>query len=148
MSRLAFALPALLLLALTGCQTAPSSPPPAPQQAALSCPVDTDPWQRLEIVFGRDIKGGGRVSDKQWRSYVQQVLSPTFPDGLSVVEAEGRWVSPTGQAYVEDSFVVLIYLPADAAPGERIDAVVKDYKARFQQESVLVSANPSCLAFK
>ncbi|HKY94288.1 MAG TPA: DUF3574 domain-containing protein [Kiloniellales bacterium] len=147
MTRLAFlSLPALLL-ALTGCQTAPPAPPPT-QQATLACPAGTDPWQRLEIVFGRDMQGGGRVSDKAWRSYVQQVLSPAFPDGLSVVEAEGRWVSPTGQAYVEDSFVVLIYQPADASPSERIDAVVADYKKRFQQESVLVSANPACLAFK
>lgn len=146
MMRLAVPL-AVALLALTGCQTKPPPQPPEPQPAELTCPADTDPWQRVEILFGRDIKGGGRVSDKAWDAYVQQVLSPAFPDGLSVVEAEGRWLSPTGQAYVEDSFVVLIYLPADADPGQRIDAVVKDYKARFQQESVLVSANPACLAF-
>jgi hypothetical protein len=148
MTRLAATFALLTLLTAAGCETAPSSPPPQEQQVVLSCPTGTDAWQRLEIVFGRDIQGGGRVSDKAWRSYVQQVLSPTFPDGLSVVEAEGRWVSPTGQAYVEDAFVVLIYLPAGTDPGQRIDTVVKDYKARFQQESVLVSANPSCLAFK
>jgi hypothetical protein len=149
MTRLACTFAALLLLtAASGCETAPSPPPSPPQQLGLACPTGTDVWQRLELIFGRDIQGGGRVGDKQWRSYVQQVLSPAFPDGLSVIEAEGRGITATGRAYVEDSFVVLIYVPADSDPAERIDAVVNDYKTRFQQESVLVTENPSCLAFK
>jgi len=144
MPRLAVLSTILLSLALAGCQM----PAAQPQAAAVACPAGTDPWQRLEIVFGRDIKGGGEVSDEDWLAFVHEVLSPAFPDGLSVVEAEGRWLSPTGERYVENSFVVLIYLPAETGAGDRIDAVATAYKQRFQQESVLFSAYPACLAFK
>lgn len=149
MLRFASSLCVVLLLLLAGCQAAPPPEPPAPPQAAsLACPPGTDPWQRLELIFGRSIPGGGRVSDKDWEGFVKRVLSPAFPDGLSVVPAEGRWLSPTGEHFVEDSLVVLVYLPAEIAAGEQIDGVIASYKALFQQEAVLFATSPSCLAFK
>jgi len=139
MTRLAYSLSLFLLVA--ACQ----APPPAPSYA---CPAGTETWQRLEMVFGRNISGGGRVSDADWEAYVEEVLSPAFPDGLSVVEAQGRWLSPSGERFNEDNFFVLIYVPAEVSPAQQVDAAIADYKSRFRQETVLFGAHPVCLAFK
>jgi hypothetical protein len=132
--------PVVLLLALAGCQAASA---PAP-----SCPLGTTAWDRVELFFGRVIPGGGTVSETDWQAYVQEVLSPAFPDGLTVLEGQGRWLSPTGEHFVENSFVVFIFLPADSTEGQRVDDVTAVYKGRFKQEAVLYTHSRACLAFK
>jgi len=129
----------VILLALAACQ------PPAP---AAGCPAGTESWDRVELFFGREIPGGGTVSEEDWQTYVQEVLSPAFPDGLTVLEGEGRWLSPTGEHFVENSFVVYIYLPADSTENRRVDDVTAVYKQRFKQETVLYTHSGACLAFK
>lgn len=129
----------VLLLLLSACQPAPAPP---------ACPAGTESWDRVELFFGREIPGGGTVSDTDWQAYVQEVLSPAFPDGLTVLEGQGRWLSPTGEHFVENSFVVYIYLPADSSEYRRVDDVTTAYKRRFKQEAVLFTHSHACLAFK
>jgi len=136
--RLALLPLSLLLLVLGGCQ-----PAPAPR-----CAAGTEPWDRIELFFGREIPGGGTVSEEDWQAYVQEVLSPAFPDGLTVLEGQGRWLSPTGEHFVENSFVVYIYLLAESTENRRVDDVTAVYKQRFKQETVLYTHSGACLAFK
>jgi hypothetical protein len=132
----------LLLVALT-LSLAACQPPPGP-----ACPAGTEAWDRVELFFGREIPGGGTVGETDWQAYVQDVLSPAFPDGLTVLEGQGRWLSPTGEHFVENSFVVYIFLPADSTEARRVDDVTAVYKDRFKQETVLYTHSRACLAFK
>src|SRR5207248_11757229 len=77
---LRFAPPALLLFALvTGCampgETVPASACLLPQQK---------PMLVAELFFGRNIAGRPPVSDAAWDDSVARVVTPNFPDRLTV----------------------------------------------------------------
>lgn len=134
--RLRFLGSAALLAALTACQAGPGA-----------CPAGTESRQRVELYFGRDSPNGS-VSDEDWQGYLDEVLTPAFPQGLTVLRAKGQWVGGGGERVSEDSFVVLIYLPAGSLAEDSIDSAVAAYKSRFAQESVLLVEDRICLAFR
>jgi hypothetical protein len=122
---------ASLGLALAGC--APVCPLPGQSRA-----------QSLRLYFGRDIPGGGAVSDADWASFAAQVLTPVFPGGFSVYRAEGQWRAADGAVVREPSFVVERVGVTDPA---QIARVTEAYKTRFRQEAVGVVTTPACAAF-
>lgn len=110
-----------LLLAVSGCAAAPS------------CRNHT------QLVFGMAIgDGGARVDASAWRDFVETEILPRFPDGFTIMDAEGSWRSAaTGRAVSEPSRVLLVLHPDTADSHGRLDAIAAAYRARFRQESVL-----------
>lgn len=101
----------------------------------------------FELYFGRD-KPGGEVTDAEWQVFLDELLSARFPDGLTVVDAAGRWRDPrTGKAIGERSKLVLITVPDAAAARPGIEAAVADYRRRFDQHSVLRVERSVCATF-
>jgi hypothetical protein len=95
--------------------------------------------QRLvnELLYFGMAKPDGAVSDEEWAQFLQSVVTPRFPDGLTVWRASGQWKSADGSITREAS-VVLNLVHAEAEPTEAaVRAVVSEYKARFQQEAAL-----------
>ena len=111
----------LLLLAVVGCTAAPP------------CRNHT------QLFFGMAIGDSGqRMDEAAWRAFVEAAILPRFPDGFTIVEAEGLWRSPaTGRAVGEPSRILLV-LHADTADSHgRLDAIAAEYRMRFPQDSVL-----------
>lgn len=130
--RLAFG----VLLAVPAC--APRPPPCAPPAV---------PATGFEVFFGRD-KPGGEVTDGEWQDFLDRVLSPRFPEGLTVLDAQGRWRDPrTGVTLGERTKLVLIVAPDGAAARQAVEAVAADYRRRFDQHSVLRVERPICAIF-
>jgi hypothetical protein len=145
---------------LSGCahQAAPpptpqaSEPPPppkaAPPKAVSDCPKD---GQRAtaELVFGRssDDPAFPSVSESDFTSFLDEEVTPRFPDGLTVVDAQGRWSTPAGAAVHEQSKMVMIVLPGRADDHAKLDAVRDAYKKRYHQESVLLMTHGDCVSF-
>lgn len=130
----------VLLPLLAAC--AQSRPPAG---AAQACAAGASPATEYQLFFGR-AKPGGLVSEAEWQGFVDGVLTPAFPDGLTVLDAEGRWLDPDlGRSIAEPSKVVVVFAfdPADAA---KVAAVTARYKSDFQQQAVLVTARPGCFA--
>ena len=48
------------------------------------------------LFFGRAIPGGGLVSEAEWTAFLANVVTPRFPDGLTVCPTEGQWTDPRG----------------------------------------------------
>lgn len=44
------------------------------------------------LFLGRQIPGGGMVSDADWTAFLAEVVTPRFPEGLTVWRAEGQWL--------------------------------------------------------
>ena len=42
-------------------------------------------------------KGGGEVSEEEWRAFLETEVTPRFPDGLTVLTAYGQWRSRSGE---------------------------------------------------
>jgi hypothetical protein len=124
--------------ALTLAACAPQAPSCAPPAVAAT---------GFEVYFGRD-KPGGEVTDTEWQAFLNEILSPRFPDGLTVLDAEGRWRDPrTGRGLGERTKLVLIVAPDGAAARQAVDAVAADYRRRFDQHTVLRVERPVCAIF-
>jgi len=135
---------AALLLALGGCDTAPVTT----GQGAAACRAPLKAMTQVDLYFGRNIPTGGEVSDAQWRRFLDEVVTPRFPDGLSVLDVSGQWKSTrTGAIARERSKLLSIIVPDAAAAAAQFEAIKTAYKQRFRQESVLQAEAAVCAAF-
>ncbi|MDR3509367.1 MAG: DUF3574 domain-containing protein [Caulobacteraceae bacterium] len=114
--------------------------------ARAVCGADTG-GRTAELYFGRSIKTGGEVADDVFIRFLDEVVTPLFPDGLTVSDAQGRWRAPTGRTVRENSKVVMIVLPGHADDRAHLESVRQAYRQRFHQDSVLLVTRPACVAF-
>jgi hypothetical protein len=120
-------------LVLAGCAPAVRpAPPPAPPAA-----VAQETWVADRLYFGRSIPGGGGVSEDEWAAFLRDVVTPRFPDGLTVWRAQGQWRGADGTVLGEDVFVVEILHPSDPRADAALEEIAGEYKRRFRQEAVL-----------
>jgi hypothetical protein len=131
---------ALGLTGLAGCATAPQDPLPA-------CPVGQEAHRTAQLFFGRNIGDKAGVTDADFRKFMDEEVTPKFPDGLTVMDGGGQWRGDENRLIREAAKIVLIILPAKRDSQSRIDAVRNAYKARFHQESVLVITQAACVSF-
>jgi hypothetical protein len=101
-----------------------------------------------ELIFGRSIVGRVGVSEEQWTLFVDNEITPRFPDGLTVFEAAGQWWDKTNRKIIrEPSKIVLIVLPGNPEDLARLNEIAEAYKRSFGQQSVGVIMRPACVAF-
>jgi hypothetical protein len=136
-------LSAALALAFSACSGMPVRPsPPSPP-----CASGDQAMVRDTLYFGRNIPGGGTIADAQWRAFLDEAVTPRFPDGLTVMQATGQWRGASGRVETEASQVVVLLHPGDAASRDKVSAIVDEYKRRFTQEAVLRERVAACTAF-
>ncbi|PSN15621.1 hypothetical protein C7293_06485 [filamentous cyanobacterium CCT1] len=102
--------------------------------------IDNDPIPELiqsDLYFGRNIAGGGEVSEAAFQQFLNQEISPRFPDGLTVYDADGQFLSSTNTLVQEPSKVVSLIFEDTVENEAAIDQIIQAYKQQFQQESVL-----------
>jgi hypothetical protein len=98
------------------------------------------------MLFGRNIGERVGVSEAAFRRFVDEELTPRFPDGLTVVDAQGQYRD--GAVLIrEPSKLVLIALPNAADAQARLKAASEAYKRRFNQQSVGLIISRSCVSF-
>jgi hypothetical protein len=95
------------------------------------------------LYLGRAIPGGGEVSEAELRRFLDDEVVPRFPDGSTLMPAEGRWRSDSGEAVSERSAALQLIHCADDATDARVRDVISAYRARFRQESVLWTETPA-----
>lgn len=137
------AVPHLLAAAVLfgGCAAA-STPPPA-----AACPLGHAAMERATLYFGRDARDHGEVSDAAWQDFVDRVVTPRFPDGLSVLAAQGQWRGRDGAIVRERSTLLQVFAPRSSETDARLAAIADTYKRWFHQEAVLQERSPTCVAF-
>jgi hypothetical protein len=98
---------------------------------------------RTELFFGT-AKLGGAVTDEEFNIFLEYVVTPLFPDGLTVIKADGQFKGSNGVTIKEDSFVVVLLYPADSqkASSKNIDFIRGEYMRQHNQESVLRVDDP------
>ena len=112
-----------------------------------ACPEDSDPFVKYELFMGRSTTDGDVVDDEDWDSFLADSVTPRFPDGLTVLDAQGQWRNSEGRILKERSIILVILAP----PGDKglrlIDEISNEYKVRFKQESVLQVIGETCVSF-
>ncbi len=136
-------IPALALLLLLAAETTLLA------QAALpACPAPQEAKQVAELLFGRNAGRRLSVSEAAWERFVTRALTPRFPDGLTISDADGQWHDPVSGAIMREPVKrVEIVLPGNADDQTRLDAVVSAYKQEFHQHSVIVIVQTACVSF-
>ena len=132
------------VVVIAGC-AGRASPSTAPSP---SCAIGDTALVREVLYFGRNRPGGGTVTDEEWQSFLDQVLTPRFPAGLTVVAATGQWKGKSGLVEQERSEVVTVFHSGDKAARRAVVEVVVEYKRRFRQEAVLRERMPTCVRFE
>jgi hypothetical protein len=92
---------------------------------------------RDTLYFGRNRPNGGAVREAEWRRFLNEIITPRFPDGLTVVKATGQWRNASGQIEREASEVVTVLHSGDPTARGKISEIIAEYRQRFDQEAVL-----------
>lgn len=90
------------------------------------------------LFFGTNRPNGERVTPQEWQAFLDEVVTPRFPDGLTVFDAAGQWHDSHRTVVKEATKVLLLIHPLAPDCTQKIDAIITEYKRRFQQDSVLV----------
>jgi hypothetical protein len=140
---------AMFALALAACSVADSAPKSAGQQhladAKIACAPFATSYLRTTLYFGL-ARPNGVISDASWQSFLRDEITPRFPNGLTVWEADGQWRGADGVVVRERTKVVSL-VHADTAPANAaLGAIVERYKRMFEQESVLWETARVCAA--
>jgi hypothetical protein len=114
-------------------------------------PKGTAPFLRTELYFGTNKSDGSVVTPEQFQDFVNEKITPRFPDGLTLLTGVGQFKGSNGLIQRERSVVLILLYPVDTArsSGEKIEAIRNDYKTKFMQESVLRAdePQPECVSF-
>jgi len=86
--------------------------------------------QDVDMLYFGTARPGGVVSDAEWKTFVDEVITPAYP-GFTEWNATGHW-----RGAEEATHVVAIAHLSRRGNDERIIRIITEYKKRFQQESV------------
>jgi hypothetical protein len=120
----------------------------APIPSAAACAIGDTALVRDLVYFGRNLPGGGTVSDAEWLGFLDSVVTPSFPNGFTVVEGTGQWKGRSGTVERERSAIVTFLHTGSAADRDRVAQVAHEYKRRFHQEAVLRERTAACARFE
>jgi hypothetical protein len=119
--------------------------------ADLLCPGQGDPFLRTELFFGSSKPDGSMVTEAQFRRFLDEEITPRFPDGLTLLTGLGQFRGSSGTIVRERSMVLILLYPKDTAraSSQKIEQIRAAYKTMFQQESVLRADDrlPQCVFF-
>jgi Protein of unknown function (DUF3574) len=105
-------------------------------------------FARTELFFGRAKPDGSMVTDEEFRSFLDDIITPRFPNGLTALPATGQFRGSSGMVMREGSmFVILLYPADDGNSSSRIEEIRQTYRKAFSQESVLRIDGKSCVSF-
>ncbi|OFW97099.1 MAG: hypothetical protein A3D94_06525 [Alphaproteobacteria bacterium RIFCSPHIGHO2_12_FULL_66_14] len=129
-------------LLLSAC--AQTSTPPQPPQLAATCAAPLKSALELNLYFGRDIEGGGEVSEGQWARFVADEVTPRFPDGLSVLNVAGQSRNSQNQTLRERTKLLIVVIFDAPAHQAKVQAIVEVYNRRFGQHGVFRTEHTVC----
>ncbi|MBX3301225.1 MAG: DUF3574 domain-containing protein [Nitrospira sp.] len=122
-----------ILVSLVGCGTMTGLPCDDGRQLAV---------QEL-LYFGTETPSG-HITPEKWAQFLNETVTPRFPNGLSVWQASGQWRSASGEIIREPSYVLSLLHSDDVDEDRAIQELITAYKTRFQQEAVLRVRSSVC----
>ena len=115
-----------------------------PSQGA--CAPSGTTYIRTTLYFGL-ARPAGTITERQWKQFVRDEVTPRFPAGFTVWEADGQWRSTNGRVARERAKVLLLVHSGEQSVRDALGSLVASYKHMFQQESVLWETATVCAAF-
>ncbi len=98
---------------------------------------------RSELFLGMSRKDGQPIAEAEVSAFVDEEVVPRFPGGTTQVSANGTYGSRAAGIIHEQSRLLTILHPNDPASTAKIHELAGIYRARFQQELVLIAMSPA-----
>ena len=128
----------IVLLLAVSCTTA---------EDADDCREGSDRFAEYQLFMGRDSGGVEVVTDEEWSAFLAEIVTPRFPDGLTVLDANGQWRGSGSEIVRERSKLLVILAPPGDEPLNLINEVKGEYSRRYRQDSVLMTTKDACVSF-
>ena len=96
---------------------------------------------KTEMYFGRNMLDGTNVSHDDFHTFLNEVITPLFPMGLTVHTTNGQMFDGK-QIEKELSFVVVVVHDPTADYNKNIDKAIDSYKTRFKTTQVMQTQYP------
>ncbi|MFJ6013540.1 DUF3574 domain-containing protein [Streptomyces sp. NPDC092952] len=113
--------------------TAAKAPAAAPALARGRAYIET------RLLFGTERPDGGpTVTDRQFMAFIDEEVTPRFPDGLTVQDGRGQWRDSHGVVERERSYELTLLYPVSEARvrDARIERIRAAYEKAYAQDSV------------
>jgi hypothetical protein len=113
-------------------------------------PGQTKGWVDTRLYFGlgpvEHPEQG--VNEADWRGFLDQEVTPRFPDGLSVVDVYGQWQgkSQTTPERLRSKMLIIDY-PDTAANRAKVEAIRSAWKRKTGDQSVMRVTEPADVSF-
>ena len=107
------------------------------QTVAPTCAAPLRRALQVDLYFGE-------IGPADWRTFLDEEVTPRFPDGLSVIDIYGQYRNQQGTIGRERSKLLVIVVFDAPAHVPRVQAIVDSFRRRHKQESVLRVERPIC----
>lgn len=125
----------LSLLAFGGLTHIPAKAADAPRRPLAAT---REVWSRTELYFGTNKADGTVVSEADFNHFVNDEITPRFPDGLTLLTGNGQFRNSQGTIVKEKALVLILFFPPQTLDADKkVQEIRERYKDRFAQESVL-----------
>ncbi len=126
------------------------STPTASLHGDKAHPAKTQGWVDAQLYFGlgpADDSSKG-ISEAGWREFLDQEVTPRFPDGLSVMDIYGQWQGKhqTTPERIRSKMLVILY-PGTPENDAKIEAIRVAWKKKTGDQSVLKVTQPADVSF-
>lgn len=104
-------------------------------------------WARSELYFGMSRADGPDITDQEFEAFLDGVVTPRFPDGLTLLTGNGQFRGSSGVVIKERSKLLILFYPWTGRRNRAVDRIRELYKQAFQQQAVLRVDETSCVSF-
>jgi len=92
---------------------------------------------QTELYFGMKGPKGAVIPDSSFRRFIEAEVSPRFPMGYTLRQAEGQWQMKDGSVVSEPSRLLTLVHPRRGEYSLQIDSIADSYCDQFEQEAVM-----------
>lgn len=90
------------------------------------------------MYLGRNKPDGAAITDAEFNGFVRAIVAVAFPNGFTIIHAEGGWNGSTG--FIREPSAILEVYHNGATPARHaVRNVATAYRNEFQQDAVMVS---------
>jgi Protein of unknown function (DUF3574) len=109
--------------------------------------ISSSEFARTELFFGLSRKNGPNITEEQFSAFVDTVVTPRFPDGLTLLSGQGQFRGSDCVIIKEGSKLLILLHGGTEEESNDVEDIRTEYKNQFQQESVLRTDSINCVGF-
>nr|WP_202553391.1 DUF3574 domain-containing protein [Streptomyces sp. SID4936] len=113
--------------------------PAASRSTARAAASRGKDYIETRLLFGTERPDGGpAVTDRQFLAFVDEEVTPRFPNGLNIQDGRGQWRDSQGVIGRERSYELTLLYPASEARvrDTQVERIRDAYEKAYAQDSV------------